>query len=279
MTKRDWLSVALKTSGVVLAILYLQAFILVLGLNLRPSVWRGTPGWRSTVELLLALGGTAGGVVVAVLLTAAGDRLADRLLKTDVAADDTGLQGQHGIFFAGLKFIGVVAATQGLVHLPACIGSVVNFPRLLYEHAPALSILIRQVAWPLVLLAISAYLIFGGKRLMRLAYGREIEETAGVGPWTPQSLFALALRVLGVVLVTLRLPVLVRFLLTGGFPLQRKALVGGALVIDTGLEFFEWLDLLLRLVILAVAVYLISGARRLVTFVFRKPDADSPAAA
>ena len=268
MTKRDWLSVALKTSGVVLAILYLQVLFFGLGMYLSPSVWRGPSAWRSTVALLLSLGATAGGFVVGLLLAKEGDLVADHLLKTELTPiDDRGLRDQRGIFFASLKFIGVVAATQGLVRLPAFIGLVLNRPRL-YEDAPALSVLIRQVAWPLVLLAVSAYLIFGGKRLMRLSYGREIEGQGSeeVGPWTPQRLFALALRVFGVVLVTRKLPWLIRSLVMEVFPLAveaRKSWFGAE-------PSFNWGNFLGGLLILAIAVYLISGAKHLVNFVFRK---------
>ena len=135
---------------------------------------------------------------------------------------------------------------------------------------------VRQTAWPLVLLLIGLWLVLGGKRLMRLAYGHVSVGSGATQPltWKPRVLFSVALRVFGVVLLTLRLPWLIGSLVMQAFPLAveaRKNWFGTD-------PSFDWEKFLGGLLILAIAVYLISGAKHLVTFIFRKREPDSPAA-
>lgn len=268
MTKRDWLSVALKTSGVVLAIYYFCNFVVVVGIFLAEVIKKGLSDPEHVLQFLLYSVGTGCAFIIALVLVKRGDRLAARLVGgSGETLGDANLAWQRNLFHVSLKVIGVICLTRGVARLLMNIGSIFPLSRF-YEGVGWFRLSVHQVSWPVLLLAVGAWLFFDGKWLVRLAFGPlPSEPTEGEsGLWKPQTVFALALRVFGVVLLTIKLPWLISVLIIRVLPFAAEASKN---VFGAGADF-NWGNFLGGLLVLAIGVYFVMGSRHLVTFVFRK---------
>ena len=267
MTKRDWLTVALKTLGMILVFFYLWVWALFFAMPfaLADEFRRHDSSVTNVLLLVFALAAAVSGLVVGILLVIYGDRLADRLAPQE-AGDDDDPDSQRALFFVALKFVGVVCVVWGFQRLLGNIGSGFVFA----DFIPSSSTLggwLHLIAWPMVLLAIGIWLTCDGKLLMRMAFGNASTSSEDIDPlsWQPRVIFSVALRILGVVLLVVRLPWLVSVLIIRAFPITIE-MEGGA---KFEWPSVKWPGFIGGLLVLAASVYLIRGAEHLVRLVFR----------
>ena len=272
MTKRDWLSIGLRILGVWLALCSIYQFIGVAGVVV-PSMVRAVSGeysdagdWvQSSFFILVPLLG----VIAALTLMKWSDRVAAKLVLEDARLEEASDVDRHAaIFVLALKIIGAFAVIRAL---PMLVNSATDWHRSWGGHFTGfrLQALIGTAGWTLSL-GIGAYLLLGGKLLVRLAFasaylgeGPSAPEDRILNIGRPDAVFSLSLRIVGAVLLASRLPWLIRVVLLV-FP-------GTA---EKAEEMFgrtsNWVEFLGALLVLALGVYFLMGAKHLVGFVFRK---------
>jgi len=267
MTKQDWLSVGLKTVGVMLVIVYLGGLVASLGFLLAQIAHEAEFERGYVAAIVFSLVAMAVGIAVSILLVTDGDGLARRLTSNGEEADDVPVaHPQRALFLVAIRVIGVVCVARGVVRLLINAGQRFVMAEF-YPSTGSFTIWCRQVAWPLVLLVIGIWLVFGGRLLMRLAYGNGPRSSDDADPlgWKPRELFSVALRVLGVVFLTVKLPSLVYLLVVQVFPLTAEALKTAP---DGKFTFDTW-GFVGALLVVVVSVYFIRGARHFTRLVFR----------
>ena len=202
-------------------------------------------------------------LVVTVFLLKCADTIARRLMPDEglmVVSDLT--EGQPGVFWLALKCVGVVVLLL----------AVAGLFRLVVQDVPAGGQYLRRQPLtylaPVLRLLMGVYLFLGGKFLARIAAGAPGSAPAEPDLWR-RPLFTLAIRLIGITFVLWYSAWFLHALVLQWHPALRAS----------GQTEMEWNSFVSAAVVLGLGIYLISGARHLVTFVFRRPDADSPAAA
>jgi hypothetical protein len=170
MTKRDILSISFKVLGVV-CLIYAAAMLPAIGIYIGSTVNKssilGNPYWA----LALAVASWASVVAIAVFLLRRGDWMAERLVPTDSPVSTTVTdvrQWERSAFILSVKVIGVVCLTKGL---PQLVNGLVDVARRGGPAPGRFWYLTHRFVGPIVLLALGAYLISGGKHLVRFAFG------------------------------------------------------------------------------------------------------------
>ena len=274
MTRRDWLSVVLKITGVCLALYWMYHLVNTTTVVVPRMIRLASAEYGSSVgewtECCLWPIASALAVIVALALVKWGDVLAERLASDSSAPAQTDpVDGHRAVFFVALKIIGAWVAVRALPMIVTGAAALQRHAQLDSGRGGYLAWVIMGVIGHLLGFAIGVYLLAGGSLVARLAFGRRhrVGETPGPGEAVPglgrmDAVFSLALRIIGAILLATRLPWVVRVAI---FIFPATSEVFGKPV--------EWRNLFDTLVVLAVSVYFLTGAKHLVRFVFRRAAA------
>ncbi len=273
MTKRDWLSVGLKIAGVCIVIVLFTGLLQYLFMLLQ-----GDLSDTSNSVVFASLGGLLISSVLSLAMICRPDALAEKLAPGGAATDeDQSLACQRGAFTIALRIIG--AAWLAFVAVARANTILVHWIGFSREGAEAwdrlrwLQILSDGVAFALVT-TLGLYLLLGGKGLVRFAFHGTPDAShvapdpviiMGIGP--QDVVFSLAMRVVGVLLFLRYLP----------------ALAAQAIYVFPAIAEWQgaspnWERILQYVVFVAVSIYLITGARHFVRWVFRPRRAEGETA-
>ena len=260
MTKRDWFAVGLKCAFLaVFLTLFCDAVYYSMGLAVRLGV-----GDLRGVDMARTFGSLAASLVALIAL-----RFSDVLVARDFPDDGPWISGtRHQVIFllacriAGVLYAFFTAATAfnfitSWLEADWTRGSWPRPPEYYVWHL---------AAWA-VQLGLSAYLLFGGKGLARIAFAARTGEVGSVdeggvilGIGKPREVFSLAARIVGLAFLVTRLPRLVEDLLVLVLPITNEDWKTPA----------TWPRLFWSLVMVALCIYFIAGAKHVVRLVFRE---------
>ncbi len=266
MTKRDWMSVGLKCAFLAVFLMVFVQFVAYSTGIVQMLVSGAHPA-----EMWSALVGLSMGCAVALV----GLRFSDVLAAKTVPADAPWAPGEvhRVVFLLACRVAGAVCAVMVVSDILPLVGywsrmdlSGEFFPR-------PIAFIFAQTAWLVVRGGMACYLLFGGRSLVRIAFASGDHGVSSVdaepeilGIGRPNDVFSLALRVVGLIFLLGRLPKLIEDLVLRVFPLFHEG----------GMTAPGWPRFIWALVMVAVCLYLLTGARALVRLVFRPRPSNLP---